>query len=134
MTTSSGRNAVAKKRVLVLDDQMLVGMDVAMMLEGWGYEPIGPFTRLSQAMKQADADPPDVAILDVNLGNGETSLPLAHRLSGRGIPFMFLTGYDASRYDDGSEIVTNAPHMRKPLREADLRKMLEALIAAREVV
>jgi hypothetical protein len=66
--------------------------------------------------------------------NGDTSLPLAHRLADSGIPFMFLTGYDASRYDDGSQIVNKAPHMRKLLRETDLREMVEGLIAAREEV
>jgi CheY-like chemotaxis protein len=120
-------DTIEKLRILVLDDQMLVGMDVAMMLEDWGYEPVGPYSRLSQALQAVDKDPPDAAILDVNLGNGETSLPLAHHLSDKDIPFMFLTGYDASRYDDGTDIVGKAPHMRKPLQEAGLRRMIEVL-------
>jgi DNA-binding response OmpR family regulator len=110
---------------------MLVGMDVTVMLEDWGYAPVGPFSRLAQAEEAVATAPPDAAILDVNLGNGETSLPLAHRLSGMGIPFMFLTGYDPSRYDDGTEIVRKAPHMRKPLREGELRDKVEAIVGAR---
>ncbi len=65
---------LARKRVLVVEDDYLVAMDIARALERAGAEVI--------------------AILDINLG-GEMAFPVADALMARGVPFIFATGYDA---------------------------------------
>ena len=85
-----------------------------MQLEDWGYDASGPHRSIEKAMNEIDQFQPDVAILDVNLGNGVTSMPIARELNERNIPFVFLTGYDPSRFDtDGT--CDAAPHLRKPI-------------------
>lgn len=84
---------MAKPTILILDDEFLVAMALARNLEEEGLAVAGPYARLDEALAALDADAPDAAFLDINLGAGKTSQPLAEALEGRGIPFLFVTGY-----------------------------------------
>ncbi len=118
--------AEAPLKVLVVEDEVLIGMDLVMLLEEWGYTADGPVKSVQSALESVKAAPPDLAILDVNLGDGRTSIPIAARLAEMNIPFVFLTGYDPSRYDDVST-APNAPHLRKPLDQQALRDLISEI-------
>ncbi len=98
-----------------------------MTLEEWGYVADGPHSTPSEAIGAIDVFQPDIAILDVNLGNGATSLSIAERLSEAGTPYLFLTGYNSSRYAD-QERFQQAPNLRKPVSEVQLRQTLAKLL------
>lgn len=83
---------LAGKRVLVVEDELLVAMLVEDMLADAGCVVIGPFARLPAALAAARIEGVDVALLDVNIA-GEMVFPVAHVLEERGIPFLFVTGY-----------------------------------------
>jgi len=59
---------------------------------------VGPFGRVTEALKELDRRSIDAAILDVNLA-GEFVYPLAELLRKRNIPFVFATGYSAESID-----------------------------------
>ncbi|CAA7614938.1 response regulator [Magnetospirillum sp. UT-4] len=80
------------RRVLVIEDEMMVAMGLEMALEDAGYDVVGPFGRLDQALDAACNERMDVALLDVNV-RGEDIFPVADILAARGIPYVFLTGY-----------------------------------------
>ena len=79
-------------RVLVLEDEPLLALDMAQALEEAGYAVIGPVRTLSDAMRLLDEVGCDAAVVDVNLGS-TTSAPLASELRNRSIPFAAVTGY-----------------------------------------
>ncbi|MEG3089377.1 response regulator [Sphingomonas sp. PB4P5] len=81
---------LAGRRVLVVEDDYLLGIDLAATLQGAGAEVIGPASSVAEALDMLDPLP-DVASLDVQLGD-ETSFPIADELARRGIPFVFVTG------------------------------------------
>lgn len=81
-----------RRRVLVIEDEMMVAMGLEMALADAGYEVVGPFGRLDQALEAARNGQMDMALLDVNV-RGEEVFPVADVLSARGIPYAFLTGY-----------------------------------------
>src|SRR5215471_8783716 len=85
---------LAHKRVLVVEDDYLVAMDIARALERAGAEVIGPAPAVEAALVALEQTVPDGAILDVNLG-GEMAFPVADALMALGVPFVFATGYDA---------------------------------------
>ncbi len=93
-----------KLRVLVVEDEMLVAALLEEMLESLGHEVIGPVATLEKAMVAAREAAADLAILDVNVRGRET-YPVAAILQERKVPFVFATGYNASRlpppYDKG---------------------------------
>ena len=79
------------KRVLIVEDNGLIGPMVADMISDLGAEPIGPVITESEAMNRINHDPdiPDAAILD--LGLDRSSSDIAARLHELGIPFIFAT-------------------------------------------
>lgn len=81
-------------RVLIVEDMWLVAYDLAAMLEEWGVKVVGPAGQLDDGLRHAQDAPLDGALLDVNLGENVTSLPIAAALRERGVPFVFLSGYD----------------------------------------
>jgi CheY-like chemotaxis protein len=88
------RSRMSAKRVLVVEDEYLVAMDMSAWLEAAGAHVVGPASNVSAALEALDGAQLDGAILDVNL-RGEMAYPVADALAARGIPFVFTTGYDA---------------------------------------
>jgi CheY-like chemotaxis protein len=95
MTTKSPVSAkISTKRVLVVEDEYLVAMDMSTYLEAAGAQVVGPASNVNAALEVLERTELDGAILDVNL-HGEMAFPIADALAARGIPFVFMTGYDA---------------------------------------
>jgi len=99
------------KRILLAEDEILVGMMVREMLTELGFIVVGPVTTLGAVLAAAKNEALDGAVLDVNLG-GELIYPVAQALAARGIPFIFVTGYDR---DDIDKDYAYAPVLRKPI-------------------
>lgn len=117
---SNSEAPFAGKRVLVVEDEMIVAMLIEDILADMGAEVVGPASRNAQALELLAEGPVDAAVLDVNLGS-ETTLPTARELRARGIPFAFATGYGAAGVPAEFE---GQPFLPKPFREADLREAL----------
>ena len=96
------------RRVLVLDDEPMVLMDLQFALEDEGAEAMEART-VEEAMDRIDRARPDAAILDVNLGRGATCAPVADRLRELGVPYVLHTG-DLDRHGElvsrlGGEVI-----------------------------
>ena len=83
---------LAGKRVMIVEDELLVALMVEDVLTDAGCIVVGPFSRVPEALTAARTEMIDAALLDVNVAN-EKVFPVAHALEERGIPFLFLTGY-----------------------------------------
>jgi light-regulated signal transduction histidine kinase (bacteriophytochrome) len=102
---------LANPPVLVVEDQMLIAMDLEGMLEQLGLTDVTTANSSADALIKLKRLSPAIAILDVNLGQ-ETSIPVAHALKKRGIPFTFATGYGDSTVVP--EEFSGVPVVRKP--------------------
>lgn len=106
----------ADLRIMVVEDDPIIGMDIAEILRARGAEVLGPFTTVAQAV-QALRDAPDIVVLDVNLGH-ETADDVASQLSRTAIPFVVLSGHmDPGELD---VVFQDAPIISKPFAEEDL--------------
>lgn len=112
-------------RVLIVEDELLVSWATQDMLDALGCVPIGPAASVNQALATIAAQVIDVAVLDLNLG-GELSYPVADALALRGVPYFFLTGYEAKSIREGYGA---AIALQKPLRRHDLVDALGYLLA-----
>ena len=114
------RQHARPRRVLVVEDEVIVGMLLEDMLEDLGCEVAAISTHLEQALHLARTLDIDLAILDVNL-RGTQSFPVADVLSVRSVPFLFATGY-------GAQILkppySGTPTLQKPFQLDDLRQIL----------
>lgn len=120
-------NALKGVRILLVEDEMLVGLEMRHALAETGADVIGPVSTASEAARLADEANVSAAVLDVNLG-GDMIDPVAARLLARGIPFVFVTGYDSRRVLP--EALRNAPALRKPVDAAALVEALCGMLAA----
>jgi CheY-like chemotaxis protein len=111
-------------RILVVEDIFLVALDLADQLTDAGCDVIGPAATVRQALEKLDGAALDGALLDVDLG-GERSFPVAEFLAARGIPFVFLTGYDSPTVFPKE--FQQAPRLAKPLDAKVLASAVAAL-------
>ena len=100
-------------RTLVVEDSFLLGLQMKADLEELGMAVLGPVPSVRAAIELIERESMDAAILDINLGS-ENSFPVAHALQDRGIPFVFITGYDDLVLDD--KMLRGNPLFRKPIR------------------
>ena len=91
--TQTGKAPLAGRRVLVVEDRYFIANEICDVLGGLGAEVVGPYPDVDGAQKGADAGGLDLAVLDVNL-EGEMINPVVETLEQRGVPFIFVTGYD----------------------------------------
>src|SRR4051812_47084600 len=109
-------NAVNLRRILVVEDEVMIAMLMEDMLTDLGYEVVGPAMRLEDGLALATTADLDMAVLDVNL-NGRRSTPIAEVLTSRGVPFVFATGYGSAGVDESH----GARHvLKKPFSPDDL--------------
>ena len=114
-------------RVLILDDEALILMDLRFALEDEGAT-VSEARTANAALELIAAQTPDVAVLDVNLGRGRTCEPVALRLRELGVPFLLHTG----DLDRQGELVRNiaAPVVPKPSMGYEVARRALQLIAA----
>jgi DNA-binding response OmpR family regulator len=85
---------VGDRRVLVAEDEFVIALEIEDTLRRAGYEVVGPAATAGEAERLAAEEPLDAAVLDLELRDG-TAVAAADALAGRGIPFVFLSGYGA---------------------------------------
>lgn len=107
------------RHILLLDDEAIIAMDIEMTLEAHGYSVLGPCNSTGSARDVIAAHRPDLAVLDINLGNGETSFDLAEELADLGVPVVFLSGYSAHTVTTPPRLA-DAPRLTKPINEKEL--------------
>ena len=84
--------ATAKCRVLLVEDESLVAMDIEDAVRELGHDVLGPISELHEAVAAAADESLCCAILDINIRGGP-SYPVADMLLGRGVPVLLLSGY-----------------------------------------
>ena len=113
------------RRILVVEDEPLIAVEVASMLVQAGYEVLGPVGSVAQALAIIDRCGCDAAVLDVNLGS-ETAEPIARRLSRSGITFVTISGYSKEQLPPS---LGPAVHLGKPLNTIDLINSLKQCLS-----
>jgi DNA-binding response OmpR family regulator len=110
-------------RVLVVEDEMMIAMMLEDMLAELGHEVVGVAPNLKIALAMAADKQFDLAILDINLA-GDHSFPVARVLRGRGLPFLFATGYGTLGLEDPFRGTFT---LKKPFQMEELARAVEAV-------
>jgi two-component system, response regulator PdtaR len=114
------------KRVLVVEDEMLLALDYARALEDWGFVPLGPAATADEAVATFEREGADAVTMDLRLAEGSNGIDAARRIAAIApVPIVFVTGNA-----DGDSLVAMrevepAAILRKPLDEASLRQVLD---------
>ncbi|MGB7415113.1 MAG: HWE histidine kinase domain-containing protein, partial [Thermosynechococcaceae cyanobacterium] len=111
-------------RVLIVEDNMLIAMELESTLQSLGFDQIDTAPRVSAALKLLQTEQYTLGLLDINLKD-EVSFAIAEALQERLIPFLFTTGYD-SKYEVPPHLAT-APRLKKPIEVDQLTQIIEQL-------
>ena len=107
--------------VFLVEDEVMIRMMVADMLEELGYSIAAEAGEISEALRLAQSTDFDLAILDVNV-NGKVISPVADLIKARNRPFIFATGYGSSGLP---EEYRDRPSLQKPFQIETLARVIE---------
>jgi DNA-binding response OmpR family regulator len=105
------------KSILVVEDDHFLASDTIAALRAAGATIMGPCSNVEAAYRHMDVALPTAAVLDLNLGGGGPRFEVARRLQNRGVPFIFVTGYQPSVLPDDME---NVQVLQKPVSMQDV--------------
>lgn len=93
---ASAPAASDRPRVLVVEDEFIIALDLSETVRDLGYSLEGPYSDRAGAFEAIESELPDCAILDVFTADGEV-YPLADRLTEAGVPIIFHSGHVSPR-------------------------------------
>ena len=99
--------------ILIVEDSWDVGTGLKMLLESWGADVAGPAATTADARRMISERTPDVALVDINLRDGEQSYCLINQLHDQGIRVVVISGYA----DVSPAVGKVAAILQKPVRE-----------------
>jgi CheY-like chemotaxis protein len=120
---------LAGRRLLVVEDEMLIVLMIEDMLADMGCEAVTTAATANKALAAIAEQTFDAAMLDMNL-NGKDSRDVADALAARGVPFVFCTGNTGYSKTEGHR---DRPVLRKPFREEALAAALARLLSTDEL-
>jgi CheY-like chemotaxis protein len=110
--------------VFLVEDEVMIRMMVAEMLEELGYSVAAEAGEIGEAVKLAQSIEFDLAILDVNV-NGKVITPVAELIDARNRPFIFATGYGSSGLP---EVYRDRPSLQKPFQLETLAQVITSTL------
>jgi CheY-like chemotaxis protein len=116
--------AASRTSILLVEDEVMIRMMVADMLEELGYTIAGEAGDIDEGIRLVQAVDFDIAILDVNV-NGKVITPVAEAVQMRGLPLVFATGYGAQGLP---EKFRDRPTLQKPFQIETLARTIETVL------
>ena len=118
---------LAHLRILVVEDEVLIALEIEEGLQRLGCEIVGPVGRLERALELARSTALDGALLDVNVKGGLV-YPVAEELLAREVPVVLSTGYAPRTLPP---VFRDLPCLRKPFGVGQLEAVAQEAFGAR---
>lgn len=113
-------------KVLIIEDEPLIAEDIAACLKRSDYHVSGIVYSAEDALPELARNPPDIAMIDINLNGGQEGIAIACAINERFyIPFVYLTSYSDRRTLEVAKNTGPSGYIVKPFTEAGLCATLE---------
>ena len=119
--------ALTGARVLVVEDDALVGLELMTALQTAGLTVVGPVASLPEALAIVEGQPPDAAVVDLDLGDGGGA-GAGTALLEAGVPFAVLGGEDPPGLEPA---LSGVPRLAKPVDSEELLRVVRQLLGTR---
>jgi CheY-like chemotaxis protein len=119
---------ISGKKILIVEDEIIIALSLGELLEHWAYELCEPATSGKEAVGKAESEQPDVILMDVNIKGEIDGIQAAREITSRfNIPIIFMSGYPESEIREKARINSAVEYLSKPLDYDKLRKTLQSL-------
>jgi CheY-like chemotaxis protein len=123
---SEPNQPLAKVRLLLVEDETLVAMELEDLISGLGGEVVGPFGSVADALEVLRRERVDGAVLDVRL-DGDTTFQIADVLLQAADPVLFVTGAVSSIPDRYRQV----PRLHKPFDYTEFARVAKSIFGGR---
>jgi CheY-like chemotaxis protein len=116
----------SKARILVVEDEAIVAMDIKMRLLKLGYEVVKVVSSGKDAVSAAEQLRPEMVLMDISLKGSMLGTEAAQKIHAiLDIPIVFLTAYADEKTLDGAKTAEPFGYITKPFEDTDLRVTME---------
>lgn len=123
-------STVPKPRILIVEDESIIAMDIAMQLCNLGYEPLGPARTGEQAIEMVERLRPQLVLMDINLATQMDGITVAQKIRTQfDIPCLFLSAFTGEDIQARAKLTDPAGYLAKPFTELELRTVMAAALA-----
>jgi DNA-binding NarL/FixJ family response regulator len=117
---------MSRIKILIVEDEVLIAQDIARTLEGIDYVVSDIAYDGNTAMTCLQKNPPDIALLDINLGSEPSGIQVAQHIQDEyDLPFIYLTSYASEMIVDKAKRTRPMGYIVKPFKERDLFSAIE---------
>ena len=110
-----------KKKILIVEDEEIVALDIKDMLYDLGYDVIGITSSRDEALENVEKDKPDLVLMDIMLGDKDNGIEAAEEIRSRfKIPVIYLTAYADDATLERAKTTAPYGYIVKPFQENDL--------------
>lgn len=124
---------MSEGKILIVEDEAVVSLDIARRLEKMGYEVIARVASGEEAIAQVQAAPPDLVLMDINLQGEMDGIETADQLAKEyGIPTIYLTAYAGESTLQRAKLTNPYGYILKPFKERELRATIEIALQRKQ--
>lgn len=124
---------MSAKKILIVEDEAVVSLDINRRLEKMGYEVIGRVASGEEAIELAEKNPPDLVLMDINLQGDIDGIDTATQLyKSYNIPVIYLTAYAGESTLERAKESKPYGYILKPFKERELHAAIEIAISRHE--
>lgn len=109
------------KRILIVEDNVLLAMDLAQQLTSEGHKVVGPCATTQDAIEKFEQVGCEIALLDIDLGT-ETSERVAQRLAENHVPFIITSSHPVDKWPRSMQ---GNPSVPKPIETDALLALID---------
>ena len=121
---------MAAIKILVVEDEMIIGAKISMHLTSLGYEVTGIVPRGEEAVMHAEQNPPDIVLLDINLKGTIDGIETAKQMQRFGdMPIIYLTANTDEGTFNRAKSTRPFAFISKPFKQLDLQRAIELTIS-----
>lgn len=114
------------KRILIVEDEQIIGEDIKRTLEQFGYSVIDVMSTGEETLQKIDKLNPDMILMDIMLGGTLTGIETANEvLKSYDIPILYLTAFASEKILEEAKMTQPHGYIIKPFEEKELRASIE---------
>lgn len=120
----------APVKILVVEDEMIIGAKISMQLTALGYEVTGVLPRGEEALLHLEQNKPDIVLLDIQLKGAMDGIETARRIHLKGdIPVIYVTANTDEATFNRAKATRPHAFIAKPFKQLDLHRAIELTIS-----